>query len=192
MSGARSNDDPLKLISLLARVSELASEHSVPSVLAGLCCETGNLEFPGFIDYLESTLRVEDAIFRMTRERSVVQLRFGIGGSKRHTLKEAGVVLGISRERVRQIERRALEKIQAQREELAQHLPRRSAAEVDDVASGHQNRGPCRPRSSARSPVRSSCWPAGSCADTVLVRCCDSLARQYVGDDGRRFCPTFQ
>ena len=74
MSEARSNDDPLKLISLLARVSELATEHSVPSVLAGLCCKTGNLEFPGFIDYLESTLRVEDAIFRMTRERAVVHL----------------------------------------------------------------------------------------------------------------------
>ena len=74
MSGARTNDDPLKLISLLARVSELASEHSVPSVFAGLRCETGNAEFPGFLDYLESTLRVEDAIFRMTRERAVVHL----------------------------------------------------------------------------------------------------------------------
>jgi GGDEF domain-containing protein len=64
----------LKLIVLLARVSELSAQHSVASVMAGLRCDVGNLEFPEFIDYLESTLRVEDAIFRMTRERVVVHL----------------------------------------------------------------------------------------------------------------------
>jgi len=74
MSTQRTNDDPLKLIALLARVSELASQHSVASVMAGLKSAVGNLEFPEFIDYLESTLRVEDAIFRMTRERVVVHL----------------------------------------------------------------------------------------------------------------------
>ena len=74
MSTQRTNDDPLKLIALLARVSELASQHSVASVMAGLKSDVGNLEFPEFIDYLESTLRVEDAIFRMTRERVVVHM----------------------------------------------------------------------------------------------------------------------
>lgn len=74
MSGPRTNDDPLKLIALLSRVSELASQQLVPSVMAGLRSDVGNSEFPEFIDYLESTLRVEDAIFRMTRERVVVHL----------------------------------------------------------------------------------------------------------------------
>jgi len=74
MSGQRTNDDPLKLIALLARVSELAQEHSVSSVMAGLRSDVGNFEFPEFIDFLESALRVEDAIFRMTRERVVVHM----------------------------------------------------------------------------------------------------------------------
>jgi GGDEF domain-containing protein len=74
MPGPRSNDDPLKLIALLARVSELAHRHSVNSVMTGLRSELGDAEFPEFIDFLESTLRVEDSIFRMTRERVVVHI----------------------------------------------------------------------------------------------------------------------
>ena len=68
------NDDPRRLRSLLTRASELASEHSVPSVLVGLTAQRGDLHFPEFIEYLKAVLRVEDAIFRMTRERVVVHL----------------------------------------------------------------------------------------------------------------------
>ena len=68
------NDDPRKLRSILARAVDLASEHRVPSTLAGLAVEEGELGFPDFVDFLESALRVEDGIFRMTRERIVVHL----------------------------------------------------------------------------------------------------------------------
>ena len=74
MSGPRTNDDPLKLIALLSRVSELAYRHSLTSVMAGLRSDVGDSQFPEFIDFLESTLRVEDSIFRMTRERVVIHL----------------------------------------------------------------------------------------------------------------------
>jgi RNA polymerase sigma factor (sigma-70 family) len=45
------------------------------------------------------------------RERTVVRLRFGLQGEETRTLQEIGDELGISRERVRQIERGALDKM---------------------------------------------------------------------------------
>ena len=45
------------------------------------------------------------------RERMVLRLRFGLDGDERRTLQELGEVLDLTRERVRQIERSALEKL---------------------------------------------------------------------------------
>lgn len=45
------------------------------------------------------------------RERDVIKLRYGIDCDKPHTLEEVGNVYGITRERVRQIESRALRKL---------------------------------------------------------------------------------
>jgi RNA polymerase primary sigma factor len=45
------------------------------------------------------------------RERWVMQLRFGLDDVRPHTLEEAGVVMGVTRERVRQIEWKAIVKI---------------------------------------------------------------------------------
>ncbi|MFK7896509.1 MAG: hypothetical protein AB8G23_11770 [Myxococcota bacterium] len=68
------NDDPRKLSAMIARVSELAEAHSVSSVVVGVAAEEGDLLFPDYLAYLESALRVEDQIFRMTRERAVLYL----------------------------------------------------------------------------------------------------------------------
>ncbi|MEM9175761.1 MAG: hypothetical protein AAGC67_11040 [Myxococcota bacterium] len=68
------NDDPRKLTQMIARVSELAESHSVSSVVVGVAAEEGDLLFPEYLAYLESALRVEDQIFRMTRERAVLYL----------------------------------------------------------------------------------------------------------------------
>jgi RNA polymerase sigma factor (sigma-70 family) len=46
------------------------------------------------------------------RERKVLELRFGIGGAREHTLDEVGKLLGLTRERVRQIQSSALERIE--------------------------------------------------------------------------------
>jgi hypothetical protein len=68
------NDDPRKLSSMLARISDLAETHSVCSVIVGVAADEGDLLFPDYLAYLESALRVEDQIFRMTRERAVLYL----------------------------------------------------------------------------------------------------------------------
>ena len=67
-------DDPRKLSALLSRVAELAQAHRVGAVIVGLAAEQGDQLFPEFVEFLRSALRVEDGIYRMTRERAVVHL----------------------------------------------------------------------------------------------------------------------
>ena len=52
------------------------------------------------------------------REARVIRLRFGIGRCRRRTLKEIGKLLEVSRERVRQIECTALQKLQCHLEAI--------------------------------------------------------------------------
>ena len=68
------SDDPRKLNALVSRVTSLATEYAVPSVLVGLVADEGDTTFPEYIHYLQSALRVEDGIFRLTRERAVIHL----------------------------------------------------------------------------------------------------------------------
>lgn len=51
------------------------------------------------------------------REREILELRYGLYNSKIHTLKEIGEILKITRERVRQIEKKAITKLKRQLEE---------------------------------------------------------------------------
>ncbi len=53
------------------------------------------------------------------REREVVTLRYGLGGTEPKTLEEIGRRLGLTRERVRQIELDSLRRLAGQREMLA-------------------------------------------------------------------------
>ena len=66
-------------------------------------------------DLLESSLRSEIAGLLgnlAPREREVIELRFGIATEETMTLEEVGRKLGLSRERIRQIEKKAKKKLQ--------------------------------------------------------------------------------
>jgi RNA polymerase primary sigma factor len=45
------------------------------------------------------------------REQSILRMRFGLGGARENTLAEVGKVFGVTRERIRQIEAKALAKL---------------------------------------------------------------------------------
>jgi RNA polymerase primary sigma factor len=63
------------------------------------------------------------------REKEVLRMRFGLGTDREHTLEEIGKHLSVTRERVRQIESRALEKLRgAKQRELAAAATRRRPA----------------------------------------------------------------
>src|SRR3989339_52258 len=56
---------------------------------------------------------VQDAIKSLSpREQKILEMRFGLGDGVTHTLEEVGQEFGVTRERIRQIEAKALEKIQ--------------------------------------------------------------------------------
>jgi RNA polymerase primary sigma factor len=65
----------------------------------------------GEVDTRESLEKLMGSL--LPRERQVLYLRFGLEGQGQHSLSQAGKLLGVSRERVRQIQDRALEKLRA-------------------------------------------------------------------------------
>jgi RNA polymerase primary sigma factor len=72
-----------------------------------------------FVEMLADRLRkvLEDL---PDRERDILKLRYGLEGERQHTLSEIGKRLGITRERVRQLESKALSKLRKMK--VAQEL----------------------------------------------------------------------
>ena len=56
-----------------------------------------------------------------SREQKIIRLRFGIGGGKPHTLEEVGNEFKVTRERIRQIEAKALSKLRKNKETKKLH-----------------------------------------------------------------------
>lgn len=55
---------------------------------------------------------IDDVLLTLTeREEQVLKLRFGFGNGTSHTLEEVGQIFGVTRERIRQIEAKALRKL---------------------------------------------------------------------------------
>lgn len=63
---------------------------------------------------------IEEALDILTdREGNVLRLRFGLAGCRPRTLEETGQAFGLTRERIRQIEKHALEKLQHSKQTTA-------------------------------------------------------------------------
>jgi RNA polymerase primary sigma factor len=72
------------------------------------------------------SLKVSKLLSRLTeREQDIIKLRFGLGCNSPKSLEELSQLLGVSRERVRQIECRALKKLR--KDDQARNL-------MDDLA----------------------------------------------------------
>ena len=70
---------------------------------------------PGPVDATSSQLlkeQLHDILESLSeRERAVLEMRFGLKDGEAHTLEEVGKAFGVTRERVRQIESKALRKL---------------------------------------------------------------------------------
>jgi RNA polymerase primary sigma factor len=72
---------------------------------------------------VEANVREETANILKTlspKEEKVIRLRFGIGCEREHTLEEIGQEFDVTRERIRQIEAKALRQLRSP--ERARHL----------------------------------------------------------------------
>ncbi|MBR2587286.1 RNA polymerase sigma factor RpoD [Candidatus Saccharibacteria bacterium] len=55
------------------------------------------------------------------REQKIIKMRFGIGGERPHTLEEVGAEFSVTRERIRQIEAKALSKLRKHKDTKKLH-----------------------------------------------------------------------
>ncbi|TWU46049.1 RNA polymerase sigma factor SigA [Novipirellula aureliae] len=98
-----------------------ASEAEVPANLREMLPEENTVPVGTLVDATTLQNRLERMMQKLDdRERSIVRMRFGFDDYATRTLSEVASIFNISRERVRQIERRAIKKLQ--QSEAAQTL----------------------------------------------------------------------
>jgi RNA polymerase primary sigma factor len=92
------------------------------------------LEIAGEPFLFETPVDDEAALSTLShRERKVLELRYGLDGSDARTLEEVGRTLGVTRERVRQIESRALMKLKSPNEASSSASSEHEAPVGDDL-----------------------------------------------------------
>ena len=107
-----------------AKINTVLSASSKPVSLAALIGDDSTTEIGNLIED-KSSDAPPDAVSKgmtrdeinnllenlSTREKLVIQLRFGLSDGRNRTLEEIGKMLGLTRERIRQIEKKAINKL---------------------------------------------------------------------------------
>ena len=106
------------------RVREIQKLTQLPLALEMPVGEDGGAQLGDFIEdknlvptveaasYMSLREQIADVLSTLNeREARVLELRFGIGDGISHTLEQVGQVFGVTRERIRQIEAKALKKL---------------------------------------------------------------------------------
>jgi RNA polymerase sigma factor (sigma-70 family) len=123
------------------------SGHSLEETLADPRVQAPDQQISG----VEDLTLVKKELLRSIegRYKQIVQARYGLGGAERRTLRELGAEMGISSERVRQLEREALDV-------LRERLERAHAPATRAVRTATPAPTPNGPRRSTRRAARST------------------------------------
>lgn len=82
------------------------------SSVGDFVADTSSLSPAEAADYRMLQQRIREVLGTLTeREQQVLRMRFGLDDGEAHTLEEVGKVFGVTRERIRQIEAKALRKL---------------------------------------------------------------------------------
>jgi RNA polymerase sigma factor (sigma-70 family) len=102
-----------------APLASLDAPVSEDALLGSLLPDTGAVSPEAPLPERELLRTLRRALASLSdRERLVLELRYGLTNAREHPLQEIASHLGISRERVRQIEKRALEQLRRRRDVL--------------------------------------------------------------------------
>ena len=78
---------------------------------------------PEIVSQLNLKEQLENILYSLTpREAKVIEMRFGLGDGNEHTLEEVGQEFQVTRERIRQIEAKALRKLKKKAKKLVNFL----------------------------------------------------------------------
>ena len=110
-------EEAVSLVTDKAKVQSGLSDEEIINYILPYLEIPNDLETEEMIEVmLQSTMKehIEDVLAILNdRERHVLELRYGIKDNRERTLEEVGGILSVTRERVRQIEAKALRKIKA-------------------------------------------------------------------------------